>query len=77
MSDESRAKWVGWQHAHQLALEALQDAEASYHRLTVEHAFGRGDDEPSRARRIGMLARLDELRVRLDEIREQRPPWPY
>ncbi len=76
-SDEDRAKWRGWQHAHQRALEALQEVEATYHRLTAEQAFGRGEDEPSRARRIDLLTRLDELRVRLDEIREQQPPWPY
>jgi hypothetical protein len=68
---------VGWQQAHQEALEALQSAEAAYHRLTAEQAFGRGDDDESRSRRKDLLARLDELRVRLDEIREQQPPWPY
>ena len=77
MTDDARAKWVGWQHAHQQALEALQEAEAAYHRLMAEQAFGRGDDEPARARRIETIARLDDLRVRLDEIREQRPSWPY
>jgi hypothetical protein len=75
--EDARARWTGWQHAHQLALEALQGAEAAYHRLTAEQAFGRGDDEPARARRMEALTRLEELRVRLDEIREQQPPWPY
>ncbi|MEO8681471.1 MAG: hypothetical protein ABI665_20655 [Vicinamibacterales bacterium] len=75
--EDTRARWTGWQHAHQQALEALQGAEAAYHRLTAEQAFGRGDDEPARARRMEALTRLDGLRVRLDEIREQRPPWPY
>jgi hypothetical protein len=75
--DEARARWSGWQQAHQAALHALQGAEAAYHRLTVEQAFGRGDDEPSRARRLVALTRLQELSARLDEIREQRPPWPY
>lgn len=76
-AEDARARWVGWQHAHQQALDALQAAEAAYHRLTAEHAFGRGDDDESRSRRKGLLARLDELRTRLDEIREQQPPWPY
>lgn len=76
MSDDTAARWQGWQRAHQSALEALQVAEASYHRLVTEAAFGR-DDEAARARKVEALARLDELRVRLDEIREQRPPWPY
>ena len=75
--DEARARWTGWQHAHQEALRALQSAEAAYHRLTAEQAFGRGDDEPSRARRLEALTRLQELSTRLNEIREQRPPWPY
>ncbi len=72
-----RARWTGWQHAHQQALEELQTAEAAYHRLTAEQAFGRGDDEVSRARRLEALTRLETLRVRLDEIRGHQPPWPY
>jgi hypothetical protein len=71
--EASRAKWLGWQQAHQQALEDLQAAVAAYHRLTAEQAFGREDDE-SRLRRVEALARLDELRSRLDQIREQRPP---
>jgi hypothetical protein len=72
-----RARWTGWQQAHQQALEALQSAEAAYHRLTAEQAFSRGDDEASRARRREALTRLEVLRVRLDEIRGHQPPWPY
>ena len=72
-----RARWTGWQQAHQQALAELQLAEAAYHRLTAEQAFGRGDDEASRARRLEALTRLEALRVRLDEIRGQQPPWPY
>jgi hypothetical protein len=75
-ADDGRAKWAGWQQAHQQALEALQTAEAAYHRLTAELAFGRGDDEAGRLRRAEALARLEELRTRLDQIREQRPPLP-
>ena len=71
------ARWIGWQHAHQQALEELQLAEAAYHRLTAEQAFSRGDDEASRARRLEALTRLEALRIRLDEIRGQQPPWPY
>jgi hypothetical protein len=74
---DARAKWVGWQQAHQQALAALQEAEAAYHRLTAEQAFGRGDDAAARVKRTEVLTRLDEMRVRLDEIREQRPPGPY
>lgn len=75
MVPDDVAKWRGWQQAHQCALEDLQAAEAAYHRLTAEQAFGR-DDDVSRSRRVDALARLDDLRRRLDEIREQRPPWP-
>jgi hypothetical protein len=73
---EGRARWVGWQQAHQRALGALQEAEAAYHRLTAQQAFGRGDDEASRRQRREALATLEELRIRLDEIREHRPPFP-
>ena len=64
MSSPRDPRWVGWQQAHQRALEALQEAEAAYHRLTAEQAFGRGDDEASRAKRLEALARLDQLRLR-------------
>ena len=73
--DDARARWTGWQKAHAQALQALQAAEAAYHRLTAEQAFATLD-EPARVRRRDALARLEELRTRLDEIREQRPPWP-
>jgi hypothetical protein len=72
-----RAQWVGWQQAHQQALTELQTAEAAYYRLTAEQAFGRGDDDVSRARRLEALTRLETLRMRLDEIRGHQPPWPY
>ena len=69
---DDSAKWRGWQQSHQHALEDLQAAIVAYHRLTAEQAFG-GDDEEARVRRVDALARLDELRRRLDQIREQRP----
>jgi hypothetical protein len=65
-------KWLGWQQAHQHAFEELQAAVAAYNRLAAELAFAR-DDEESRLRRVDALARLDELRRRLDQIREQQP----
>jgi hypothetical protein len=74
--DEARLRWIGWQRAHQQALEALQRAEAAYHRLMAEQAFG-ADDEPARARRREALQHLQELGARLDEIREQQPSWPH
>ncbi len=69
---DQQAKWRGWQQAHQRALGELQAAETAYHRLTAEQAFGRPDDE-ARTRRADALARLDQLRLRLDQIREQQP----
>jgi hypothetical protein len=73
---DARAKWVGWQQAHQQALTALQEVEAAYHRLTAEQAFGRGDDAAARTKRAEVLTRLEEMRIRLDEIRERQPKWP-
>ena len=72
-----KAQWTGWQRAHEKALAELQTAEAAYHRLTAEQAFGRGDDASSRAMRLAALTRLEALRIRLDEIRGHQPPWPY
>ena len=69
---DDSAKWRGWQQAHQLALDDLQAALATYNRLTAEQAFGPDDDE-ARLRRVDALARLEELRRRLDQVREQRP----
>jgi len=62
-----RARWTGWQHAHQQALSELQTAEAAYYRLTAEQAFGRGDDDASPARLIEARTRLENLRLPLDE----------
>jgi hypothetical protein len=75
--DDARARWIGWQQAHQEALKALQSAEAAYHRLTAEHAFGRGAGDASRLLRLEALTRLEERRVLLDQIRGHQPPWPY
>jgi hypothetical protein len=69
---DDQAKWRGWQQAHQQALDDLQAALAIYHRLTAEQAFGR-DDEEARLRRVDALARLEELRRRLDQVRERQP----
>lgn len=74
MSD-ARARWAGWQQAHQRALEALQAAAQEYHRVVLDQAFA-PDDPEARVRRQQALRRLEELRARLDEIREQQPTWP-
>jgi hypothetical protein len=75
MSDE-RARWFGWQQAHQRALEALQAVGQEYHRLVIEQAFA-ADDEAARRRRQDALSRLEDCRRRLDELREQQPSWPF
>ncbi len=75
LTPEARARWTGWQQAHQRALEALQAASQEYHRLVFDQAFA-GDDEAARRQRQDALGRLDACRRRLDELREQRPTWP-
>ncbi|MCC7034324.1 MAG: hypothetical protein IT179_16000 [Acidobacteria bacterium] len=50
-------------------------ASPEYHRLVLDQAFARDDDE-ARGRRQQALPRLEELGARLDEIREQQPTWP-
>lgn len=66
---------MGWQQAHQQALQALQVAAQEYHRLVLDQAFAT-DDDGARGRRQQALRRLEELSARLDEIREQQPTWP-
>jgi hypothetical protein len=64
MSD-ARAQWMGWQQAHQQALEALQAAAQEYHRLVLDQAFACEDEARGRRRR---RAALEELSARLDEL---------
>jgi hypothetical protein len=66
--------WIGWQREHASALEALQAAEASYQRVVASSAFYAGPDGPPPAEpRRDALARVEESRVRLDEVRQRRP----
>jgi hypothetical protein len=73
--DDERARWRGWQQAHQQALHALQAAAREYHRLVIDQAFAADDDE-ARQRRQAALSRLRECQRRLDELREQQPTCP-
>jgi hypothetical protein len=73
---EAKARWIGWQQAHQRALAELQAAGQEYHRLVIEQAFA-GEDEAVRRLRQDALSRLEACRRRLDELREQQPSWPY
>lgn len=64
------AAWLEWQRDHAAALQALQAAEAVYHRLAVQTFAGAGS-----AGREGIrlaLAALDDARRTLDAIRERR-----
>jgi hypothetical protein len=66
--------WIDWQREHASALEALQAAEAAYQRIVASSAFYAGPDgSPSPELRRDALARVDEARVRLDEVRRRRP----
>jgi hypothetical protein len=73
---DARARWAGWQQAHERALADLQAAGQEYHRLVIEQAFA-GNDEPARRQRQDALSRLEDCRRRLDELREQQPSWPF
>ena len=76
LDGDARARWLGWQQAHQRALEALQAAGQEYHRLVIGQAFA-GEDEAARRLRQDALSRLEDCRRRLDELREQQPSWPF
>lgn len=74
---EARAavtRWLEWQHEHEVALGALQDAERIYHRAVAGHAFGTREEMDARllARRDA-LTRVEAARTRLDEVRARRP----
>lgn len=66
--------WLIWQHEHQDALEALQDAERAYQRLVAASLLATGVDGASPVELTpDALSRLEEARRRLDEIRQQKP----
>ncbi len=66
--------WLEWQHEHSVALEALQEAERAYQRLIAGSAFVAGAEGPSaiEVQKEG-LSRLEEARLRLDEVRQRKP----
>jgi hypothetical protein len=66
--------WIDWQREHASALEALQAAEVAYQRIVASSAFYAGPEGPPPAEvERDALARLEEARVRLDEVRQRRP----
>jgi hypothetical protein len=66
--------WIDWQREHAAALEGLQSAEAAYQRIVAGSASYAGPEgpPPSELQRDA-LARLEEARIRLDEVRQRRP----
>lgn len=66
--------WLEWQQEHAAALAALQDAERSYQRSIAGSAFASAIEDPSPIEiQKESLQRLEEARLRLDEIRKQKP----
>ena len=75
---ELLARWLEWQHAHTTALQALQAAEHTYHRLAADRFANpapAGDGAVATAARDA-LVRLDARRRELDLVRGQKP-WPH
>lgn len=65
-------RWLGWQAEHAAALEALQQAERSYHRAMAGQAFAAGPGGAGPAT-LALLDELDAARRRLDAIRDRQP----
>jgi hypothetical protein len=66
--------WLSWQGEHRDALLALQDAERAYHRTIAGSAFTSPIEGPSAIEiQREALEQVEAARVRLDEIRAQRP----
>jgi len=63
-------RWLEWQQEHTGALERLQDAERTYHRLVTGNAFGSA--ELSDLQRDA-LQQLEEARRSLDAVRQRQP----
>jgi hypothetical protein len=68
------ASWLAWQHEHAVALRALQEAEADYHRLIAGQAFATAADAaPLAELQQAGLAVVEAARARLDEVRARKP----
>jgi hypothetical protein len=67
-------RWLTWQHEHTVALEALQQAERSYHRTIAGSAFADPLEGPGAIElQKESLDAVEAARVRLDEVRAQNP----
>lgn len=67
-------RWLEWQHEHAVALEALQQAERSFHRSVAGSAFVSPTEGPSAIElQKESLDAVEAARLRLDEVRARRP----
>jgi len=64
--------WLEWQDEHTQALEALQQAERTYHRALAGAAFATPEDDSTEAARLS-LESVNAARAQLDEVRARRP----
>ena len=69
------SRWLTWQTEHEVALEALQEAERTYHRMIAGTAFSGADGESAGLCQEALQA-VDAARERLDEVRESQPMDP-
>jgi len=66
------AAWLEWQYEHTQALEALQQAERTYHRAMAGAAFAIPEDDSTEVARVSLEA-VNAARAQLDEVRARRP----
>jgi len=64
--------WLEWQYEHTQALEALQQAERTYHRAVAGVAFATTDHDSTEAARLS-LESVNAARAKLDDVRTRRP----
>jgi hypothetical protein len=66
--------WSEWQRAHAAALQELQEAQRAYHRTIAGSAFANPTEGPTaQEMQKEALDAVEAARVRLDEIRAQKP----
>ena len=71
---ERLTAWLGWQHDHAAALDALQAAQRAYHRTVAGSAFASATAGASALElHQESLEAVDAARVLLDDIRARRP----
>jgi hypothetical protein len=67
-------QWLRWQKEHADALEALQQAQRSYHRTIAGSAFANPMEGPTAVElQRDALEAVEAARVRLDEVRARKP----